>query len=327
MITRSLPSPSELKALYPLTSSQKTFIESSRKTAKNILLKKDLRKLIVVGPCSVHDFELFLDYAKQLKMLTPEVLSSLFIVIRAYIEKPRTFPGFKGFVYQPFSQKAEDLELGLKMSRQLFIELTKLEIPISMEILEPKLFSYFDDLLTWGFIGARTSSSQIHREISSLASFPIGFKNSLDGNIDLAIQGAHFSRSPQRFFHIDDSAKLVEISSLGNPFTHIVLRGSNQGPNYDVDSLELAGVKGLEHGLKSPILIDCSHGNSQKDPAEQERTFLKSLDYLDHPNLLGLMLESHLEATSSKTDLCMDFETTKRLLKLAHSYQFSDLLA
>lgn len=313
-----IPSPKELREALPLSFKQKSFIASSQKIAQDIITKKSSKKVVICGPCSIHNFSLFLDYAKRLKDISHHIKDKVFVVIRAYIEKPRTLPGFKGFVYQPNYNHKENLSLGLQKSRELFLALTDLEIPISMEILEPNLFNYFEDLLTWGFIGARTSSSQTHRQIASYANIPIGFKNTLEGNIELAIQGMNFSQSPQNFFQCNDNGQLAWIESLGNPYSHLVLRGSNHSTNYDLESLKKAFLIQKSYDINTSLMVDCSHGNSGKNPKKQKEVFLEMVKVLAQPEILGLMIESNHQEDSSVTDPCLDLETTRDLLLVAH---------
>lgn len=322
---KKLISSEKLKQELPVNQDQQAFILESHKQVKDIFLQKSFKKVIVCGPCSIHDFDLFLDYAYKLKKISLKTDETLFLIIRAYIEKPRTLPGFKGFVYQPHHHLKEDLAQGLYLSRKLFLKLTDLKIPISMEILDPNLFYYFDDLITWGFIGARTSSSQIHRQIASLAHCPIGFKNTLDGNIELAIEGMNFAKAPQNFFHCDRKGQLSWIQSHGNPLTHLVLRGSQKEKNFDIASIEKAYSKQLLYQLSTPIMIDCAHGNSNKNPDKQRQVFLQSLDYFHHNKILGFMLESHIDSQASVTDPCLDFKTTEELLDLAHFHSLEHL--
>lgn len=324
---KQLISPRELKEVFPLSSEQKTFIVESRTEACNILLGQSSKKIVVCGPCSVHDFDLLINYANELSKISEKVKESLFIVLRAYIEKPRTHPGFKGFVYQPYQFQQENLALGLELSRKLFLRLIDLRIPVSMEILEPNLFHYFSDLLTWGFIGARTSSSQIHRQIASYAKFPIGFKNTLDGNINLAIEGINFARTPQHFFSCNEDGKLSWTHSQGNPYTHLVLRGSLHQTNYDKSHIEKAYKTQQSYNIKTPIMIDCSHGNSNKNPQKQKEVFIHSLKHLQDPDVLGFMIESHLYDETSITDPCLSLQATENLLYLAHRHSFQNLVS
>lgn len=253
--------------------------------------------------------------------------------MRTYIEKPRTTLGWKGFLYQPNLYEQPDIEQGLFLTRKLFLELTDLSIPLAMEFVDPASAYYFDDLITWGAIGARTSSSQIHRQIASYLPFPIGFKNTIDGNIDIPIQGMIAASSSQSFFGISQEGQLSSLTSTGNPWTHLILRGSEDTTNYDPFSVKNAFEKEISYGISTPILIDCSHGNSKKSILKQKEIFLEILEQnLDRDTpLLGMMLESflkegHQEMSSSIpldmhlsiTDPCLGWETTEELILWAH---------
>lgn len=330
-----LPTPKELKSNFPLSSRNAEFIRASRQTAKNIVTRKDPRQVIIVGPCSIHDTNQGLDYAKQFKELAEKIAPSCFLIMRAYIEKPRTLSGWKGLVYDPDLDESHDLEEGLFQARKFFVDLTEMEIPIATEFLSPIVSTYVDDLVSWGFIGARTSSSQIHRELASLFPFPIGFKNSLDGNVEAAISGVMTASNPHTFFHINDQGRLCKVKSSGNPYGHVVHRGSLFASNYDEKSI-LKTMKNLQQlGMPPRILVDCSHGNSQKDYEKQKEVFYSVLNQIESGNshILGMMLESHLKAGSqpltqdltaleegiSITDPCMDFSETEELLLAASS--------
>lgn len=328
-----LPSSAELKKKYPLSKQATDFVRSSREAAKNIILRHDPRIVVIAGPCSIHDPEECLNYAKGFKKLADQIQPSCFLIMRAYIEKARTLHGWKGLVYDPDLDERHDLKAGLIKAREFFIALSEMGIPIATEFLSPLVSTYVDDLVTWGFIGARTSSSQIHRELASHFSFPVGFKNSIDGNVETAIHGVLSAYNPHVFFHINDEGKLCKIKSGGNPYAHVVHRGSLKGINYDENSI-LQTLKSLEAcGLPPRILIDCAHGNSQKDYEKQKEAFSCVLDQIEagNRNILGMMLESHLKAGCqsleqdhieegiSITDPCIDWSETEELLLSIHS--------
>lgn len=328
MLQNSLPSPSFLKELYPVKPKTTESISTFRRKIKQRLLQPFSKKLyVLVGPCSIHEERETLEYASLLKELSKD-LFFLTPVMRAYIEKPRTIIGYKGALYQPDISKTEDLKEGLYFTRSLLSKLSEKDIPLAMEFVDPYLTPYFEDLISWGFIGARTSSSQIHRQIASSMNFPIGFKNNTDGNISGAIHAIIAAQSPHTFFHISEDGKICQKTSLGNPYAHLVLRGSLETTNYCKKSLLNAYT--AQGKIKTPILIDCSHGNSKKNLEKQKEVFLEVAEYAtEHVPLLGMMLESFLEKGSqspdnpdynpkvSITDPCLDFETTKDLLKYA----------
>ncbi|HSX12180.1 MAG TPA: 3-deoxy-7-phosphoheptulonate synthase [Rhabdochlamydiaceae bacterium] len=325
-----LPTPQELKTRYALDSRTREFIHSSRQTAKDIVTRKDPRLVIIVGPCSIHDPIQGLEYAKRFKELSERIDSSCFLIMRAYIEKARTLSGWKGLVYDPDLDESHDLEEGLEKARSFFIELAKMEVPVATEFLSPLVSPYIDDLVTWGFIGARTSASQIHREIASHLPFPVGFKNSLDGNVDTAIYGVISSRDPHIFFHVGEQGRLCKVKSHGNPYAHVVHRGSIKSTNYDVQSIQETVKKMDDLGLVPRLLVDCAHGNSQKDYEKQKEVFYSVLEQIEQGNrkILGMMLESHLKAGCqplsalpgfleegiSITDPCINWLETEELL-------------
>lgn len=313
---QNLPTPLELKQLLPLSSFEKSFIDNAREQACDLLSGNSLKKALICGPCSIDNFDQTLEYACELEKTFSILKEKFFLVFRAYIEKPRTYPGFKGFLYRPHHQLEDDLALGLSLSRQLFLELTKHKIPIAMEILDPNMVMYFDDLITWGFIGARTTSSQIHRQIASLANFPIGFKNTLEGSIDIAAQSINFAKSPQNFFLINNEGKLSCAQSLGNEYTHLVLRGSNTSQNYKEQEFNHAIKNQQGYGIETPILIDCSHGNSSKMAKEQLEVIRYCQRYSKNSQFLGFMLETHLAENMSKTDPCLSLNQTAEAFQI-----------
>lgn len=330
-----LPSSSDLKKKYPLSKGADDFIHFSRETAKNIVLRKDPRIVVIAGPCSIHDPEECLKYAENFKKLADQIAPSCFLIMRAYIEKARTLNGWKGLVYDPDLDESHDLAKGLVKARNFFVDLTEMGIPIATEFLSPLVSTYVDDLVTWGFIGARTSSSQIHRELASHFPFPVGFKNSIDGNVETAISGVMSAQNPHVFFHVNGQGKLCKVKSSGNPYTHVVHRGSIKSINYDEknSAQTLQNLAGC--GLPERLLIDCAHGNSQKDYEKQKEAFYCVLEQIERGNrgILGMMLESHLKAGCqsltrepvyleegvSITDPCIDWSETEELLLSIHS--------
>jgi 3-deoxy-7-phosphoheptulonate synthase len=304
-----LPSPVELKARYPLTRQN-----SFRQTAIDLLTGKESRLCLIVGPCSIHDPIQGLEYAKKLKALADDLAPFAFLVMRTYIEKPRTLGGWKGLAYDPHLDGSHDLEEGLCRARQFLCAVAEVGMPIAAELLSPIVSAYIDDLVTWGFIGARTAASPIHRELASSFSFPIGFKNSLDGNIDVAINGVRSARKPHCFFQINEEGRAAAVQTAGNPYGHVVHRGSISGPNYDATAIQETAQKLEKAELPARVLIDCAHGNSQKDPQKQKTVFYDVLQQIEagSPHILGMMVESGDGA--SLTDPCLSWEETEELL-------------
>jgi 3-deoxy-7-phosphoheptulonate synthase len=327
-----LLSPYELKNLLPLPSKQQKFILSAQTTIQNLLSGRDPRIAIITGPCSIHDRVATLEYAHKFKKLAQSVMESCFLVMRVYVEKPRTSTGWKGYLYDPYLDGSYDIRAGLVATRELLLELASLEIPAAAEFVDPLATPYFSDLISWGFIGARTSASQPHRQLASLLNFPIGFKNATDGNIDDAIHGVIASMTPHTFLHMNEDGKITSTQSLGNPHTHIVLRGAYESTNYDAKSVAHALQKMHIAEVSTRLLIDCSHGNCQKVHEKQKQAFHAVIEQIKAGNqqILGVMLESHLQSGNqslnfplqyavSITDPCIDWATTEELIFKAHA--------
>lgn len=323
----TLPSPRQLKEFLPLTHSQAGFIASSQRTIKDLLLGNDQRLAIVAGPCSIHDKEAALDYAHRFKELSNAVSKSCFLVMRVYMEKPRTTSGWKGYLYDPHLDGSHDIQTGLTATRQLLLELATLGIPTAAEFVNPLAAHYFSDLISWGFIGARTSASQPHRQLASQLHLPVGFKNGTDGNVDDAIHGVMAAGAQHTFLDINDEGKVNIMSSHGNPYTHVVLRGSWEKSNYDPASIADALKKMQFAEISTKLLVDCSHGNCQKQYDKQKDVFHSVLRQIEEGNrhIVGVMLESHLQSGSqaldfplqyavSITDPCIDWPTTEELI-------------
>lgn len=329
-----LPIPKELKKALPLNEEGKLFVAKARNTIQSILEQKDSRKLFIVGPCSIHDPGAAIEYAEKIIALQKDVEDTIFIVMRSYIEKPRTHLGWKGLIYDPDLNGSHNMQEGIRVARSLFLKLTELQIPIASEILDPFASEYFDDLVSWGCIGARTTESQTHRLMASGLKFPVAFKNSTDGNIKIAINGIITASAPHTFVSIDDSGRLALKKTQGNPFCHLVLRGGSHHTNYDHISIAQANKDLKEHHLLERVIVDCSHGNSKGSPDGQISAFKSVIAQMLEGNetILGIILESHLfggrqEITNtalrygvSVTDHCLDFETTEQLIRWAYEY-------
>lgn len=330
-----LPAPIDLKTELPLNLETSTFIEESRSTIQRIFERQDSRLLCIVGPCSIHNVEEGLTFAKELALLQKEVHDSCFLVMRAYIEKPRTCGGWRGLVNDPHLNGSDDLSHGLTLSRSFLLELARLRVPVAVEFLTPHLAPYIQDLVSWGCIGARTSSSQIHRLLASSLPMPMGIKNTIDGNIESAISGVVLARAPHNFMHIDGIGKLVQIKSSGNPYTHVVLRGANSHSNFDSENIQSTLNKLRQLEIPARVLVDCSHGNSGRQYFKQKKAFEAVLEQVQEGNqqILGMMLECNLEASSQKipsqlsdlqmgvsiTDPCIDFASMAELIRSVSS--------
>ena len=319
----SLILPYQLKAQLPLSSALKQQIAQHRQIIQNILAGTDPRLLVITGPCSIHDPQAALEYAEKLKQLQSQVSDQIFLVMRAYIEKPRTTVGWKGFLYDPDLDGSANMQLGLEKSRELYLQIIEMGLPIASEILSPMATGYFDDVLAWGAIGARTSESQIHREISSAMPYSIGFKNGTDGSIQIALDAIQSASHPHQFMGMSQSGLPAILSSQGNPHAHLILRGANSGPNYQLAEIEKIQQKAK--GQLPALIIDCSHGNSLKDPQQQPQVLRTIVAEREQTQVRGIMLESHLVDGNQKiscnmtygqsvTDGCLGWDKTEQLL-------------
>ncbi|MDY6450737.1 3-deoxy-7-phosphoheptulonate synthase [Acinetobacter faecalis] len=319
----TLSLPIQLKAALPLSAKLAQQISQHRQTVQNILNGTDKRLMVITGPCSIHDPVAVLEYAEKLIELQAQVSDQIFLVMRAYIEKPRTTVGWKGFLYDPNLDGSANMQLGLEKSRQLYLQLIEMGLPLASEILSPMATAYFDDLLAWGAIGARTSESQIHREISSHMPFSIGFKNGTDGSIQIALDAIQSASNSHQFLGLSQSGLPSIIESEGNPHAHLILRGSNTGANFSI--AEIDKIKQKVKGELPALVIDCSHGNSAKDPLNQPEVLKTIVAERLKTNVRGVMLESHLVDGNQKiscdmtygqsvTDGCLGWEKTEQLL-------------
>lgn len=324
-----LITPKQLKIALPNTTEKK--IKHHRNQIEDILAKKNGRFIVVVGPCSIHDTNSALDYAERLKKLAIELEDQLFIIMRTYFEKPRTTIGWKGFINDPLLDNSCQINLGLEKARRILISISQLGLPVATEFLDTLTPQYISDLISWGAIGARTAESQIHRNLASGLSMPIGIKNATTGSVKIAIDAMIAANHPHTFLGIDDNGNASVLHTTGNPNTHIILRGGEiTGPNFTHEHVSAANQQLIEQCLTSSIMIDCSHGNSEKNHAKQ----CDVLDYISKTLInsstpvIGVMLESFihagkqnlapkkpLEYGTSITDACIDWETTKKCLR------------
>jgi 3-deoxy-7-phosphoheptulonate synthase len=329
-----IPSPDEVQERIPLTDSAAETVLAGRNALRAILERKDPRLFVVVGPCSIHDPDAALDYARRLKRLAGEVSDTLVLVMRVYFEKPRTVVGWKGFVNDPFMDDSFRIDEGIARARTLLMQLAELGLPTGSEALDPICPQYLAELISWYAIGARTTESQTHREMASGLSAPVGFKNGTDGGLEVAINAIKSAALPHGFLGVNSAGRTSVIRSRGNPHGHLVLRGGGGRPNYDTVSVRLA-EQGLAKAKLAPnIVVDCSHANSMKDPALQPLVFNDCAHQILEGNrsIVGMMLESNLEAGSqsipearsqlrygvSVTDACIGWNSTEELLRRAH---------
>ncbi len=326
----SLVTPTELKSELPVTDAISQHVSESRETIKNIMDGKDHRLAIVIGPCSIHDTQAAIDYAKRLKVLADKLDDSLFIIMRAYFEKPRTTVGWKGLINDPNLDGTFDINKGLRIGRKLLIDLAELGLPLATEALDPISPQYMQDLISWSAIGARTTESQTHREMASGLSGPVGFKNGTDGSMAVAVNAMQSVSHPHSFLGINESGQVSVVNTKGNAYGHLVLRGGNGVPNYDAANVALSEEALTAAKLTHNIMIDCSHENSNKKPERQisvaEDATQQILD--GNNSIMGLMIESNigwgnqkvpantadLEYGVSITDACIDWESTEKTL-------------
>ncbi|MBD2490414.1 3-deoxy-7-phosphoheptulonate synthase [Aulosira sp. FACHB-615] len=329
-----LLTPHDVKTRLPITKSAEHTVLKYRQELENILDFQDSRKFIVVGPCSIHDTKAAIEYAERLKVLAEQVKDKLLLVMRVYFEKPRTTVGWKGLINDPDMDDSFHVEKGLLTARSLLLKITELELPTGTEALDPIIPQYISELITWSAIGARTTESQTHREMSSGLSMPVGFKNGTDGNIQVALNALHSAKSPHNFLGINNKGQVSVFQTMGNPYGHVILRGGNQ-PNYDAANVKLVEQKLKDSDLPPRIVIDCSHGNTNKDYRLQSQVFEDVIQQIIDGNtsIVGMMLESHLYEGNqplnckpeelkygvSVTDKCIGWEETERIILAAHA--------
>jgi len=326
-----LIAPAALRDSVAVTEDIYEQVAATRKTIEAILDRRDPRLMVVVGPCSIHDIDAAMDYAKRLKALSTEVADSLYVVMRVYFEKPRTTVGWKGLINDPHMDDSFDIEAGLTLGRALLRDILALGLPTATEALDPITPQYLQDLISWSAIGARTTESQTHREMASGLSSAVGFKNGTDGGLDVAINAMQSVCNPHRFLGINSEGKVSIFETRGNHYGHVVLRGGSSGPNYDSVHIAQCEVALREAGLQNNIMVDCSHANSDKQPELQPLVAKDVVRQIVEGNesVIGLMLESHLNAGNQKipndlkdlrygvsvTDGCIDWDTTASLLR------------
>ncbi|MFZ4727979.1 MAG: 3-deoxy-7-phosphoheptulonate synthase [Pseudanabaena sp.] len=327
--TCPLLAPVEVKTELPITPAIAKVVANARARIRNILNGSDRRLLVVVGPCSIHDVKAAREYAEKLAQFRDGVSDALEIVMRVYFEKPRTTVGWKGLINDPHLNGTFDINYGIRMARGLLLDVAKLGLPSATELLDPIVPQYLADLISWTAIGARTTESQTHREMSSGLSMPVGFKNGTDGSIDVAINALLSARQPHRFLGVNNEGMASIVTTTGNPDGHIVLRGGKQGPNYDSVHVEAIANRLSDRKLLPYMMVDCSHDNSGQDYNLQPTVLQDIAEQVRNgsEHIVGIMLESHLnrgkqplkelsklEYGKSITDGCINFETTVDVL-------------
>jgi 3-deoxy-7-phosphoheptulonate synthase len=326
---RALVPPAVLIEEIPITESASNLVSNTRKTISNILKGEDNRVMVITGPCSVHDIQAVMEYGTRLKEQIDKYSNELLIVMRVYFEKPRTTVGWKGLINDPDLDGSFQINKGLRMARTLLLDLANMGVPCGTEFLDVVSPQYVADLISWGAIGARTTESQIHRELASGLSCPVGFKNGTDGNIQIAIDAIRASHSRHHFLSITKYGNTAIFTTAGNPDTHVILRGGSHGPNYYQKDVDAISEKLAKNGLRKGVMIDCSHGNSNKDYKRQGIVLEEIARQIEGGsyNVIGLMLESHLKEGNqsidakdrvygkSITDACISWEDTVPLLE------------
>jgi 3-deoxy-7-phosphoheptulonate synthase len=333
--TVPLIAPMELHRLLPMDEAATQTVVEGRKTIEKILNGDDDRLIAILGPCSIHDTDAALDYARRLKDLADRVKDSLVIVMRVYFEKPRTTVGWKGFINDPFLDDSCDISTGLREARRLLVQINTMGLPAGTEFLDPIVPQYIADLVTWAAIGARTTESQTHRQMASGLSMPVGFKNGTDGSIQVAIDALTSARSAHNFVGMDMEGRTCIVKTKGNPYGHVVLRGGRTGTNFDSASTSDAIAQLSKAKLAARLVVDCSHGNANKryelQAAAWESIVKQRVD--GNRSLMGVMVESNLFEGNQKipgdrsllrygvsvTDECISWESTERLVKDAHA--------
>jgi len=330
-----LATPEEVKRRLPLSGRAADTVLRGREAVRSILERRDARLFVVVGPCSIHDVAAAREYAGRLKALSDRVAPTLLLIMRVYFEKPRTTVGWKGLINDPDLDDSFHIEKGILLARELLLHVAELGLPAGTEALDPIMPQYLSELITWTAIGARTTESQTHREMASGLSTPVGFKNGTDGALATSINALESVRHPHHFLGITQQGQSAVFRTRGNAHAHLVLRGGGGRVNYDAVSIALAERQLAQANLPTNIVVDCSHGNSNRDPGVQplvaENCVTQILD--GNRSIVGLMLESHLKAGNqpipkdlstleygvSITDPCMDWQSTEALLMKLHT--------
>lgn len=331
--TMPLTSPVDLKSKMPVSEAAAQTVYDSRQTAAGILRGEDKRVIAIVGPCSIHSEQIALEYADRLKTVADEVCEQIVVVMRVYFEKPRTTVGWKGLINDPHMNDTFDLTTGLERGRRILLHVAELGLPAASEVLEPITPQYIADLITLASIGARTTESPTHRQMASGLSMPVGFKNSTEGSLEVAVNAMQAARAEHRFLGMDNDGKTCVVKTRGNSLGHLILRGGRTGPNYDETSLAEAARLLNEADLPPRFVVDCSHANSQKDYTKQPTVWNDVIRQrvAGNETIVGLMLESNLKAGKqalgsdpskleygvSITDGCISFEETEKLLRSA----------
>ncbi|KAL1916359.1 uncharacterized protein VTP21DRAFT_5976 [Calcarisporiella thermophila] len=324
--------PQILQEEYPLSATSKKVVSEARQQAAQIIRGEDDRLIVVVGPCSIHDVEAAKEYGKRLKEQADILADDLLIIMRAYFEKPRTTVGWKGLINDPHIDGSFQINKGLRIARQLLCDLTNIGMPVGCELLDTISPQFLGDLFSWGAIGARTTESQLHRELASGVSFPVGFKNGTDGNVGIALDAIRAAAHPHHFLGVTKAGLAAITRTRGNDLCHVILRGGNKGPNYESQHIEETKTAIAKTKLPERIMVDCSHGNSQKKHTNQPLVSKCLAEQIaaGESSIVGIMIESNLkegrqdvppegpqalEYGKSITDACVGWDTTITMLE------------
>lgn len=324
-----LPSPSQMLSELPLPGRSAELVARSRDEVRAVLAGIDDRLMVIVGPCSIHDPVAALDYAERLAQVTKDVREDVLVVMRVYFEKPRTTLGWKGLINDPGMDESFDVQRGLTLAREVLLGVLERGVPAATEFLEPTSPQYIADAVTWGAIGARNPESQVHRQMASGLSMPIGFKNATDGDVQAAVDGCITAAAEHTFFGVDPDGRAAVVSTVGNPDCHVILRGGRSGPNYDDVSVRAAIDVISASGLEPRLVIDASHGNSGKSEVRQAEVVREIAQSVARglQAVSGVMMESFVKAGNQKpaptgleyglsvTDRCIDWDTTEQLIR------------
>jgi 3-deoxy-7-phosphoheptulonate synthase len=328
---KPLITPEQLKEKFPEDDQVAHLVAQSRRTIQSILINEDKRRIVITGPCSLHDKKAALDYAARLKKLQDKTAKKLILVMRAYFEKPRTTLGWKGMLYDPYLDGSDNIEEGFNRARGILLEIGKIGIPCATEFLDPIVPQYIADLISWASIGARTAESQIHRQMASGMSMPMGFKNATDGNLTPAVDAVSAAASAHSFLGISRNGQVIIAETRGNKYGHIVMRGGTSEPNYSAEYVAFAGILLKKAGIPNGVIIDCSHANSGKDYKLQRNVLIDVAGQVKNGSSIisGVMLESFITGGNQKpakpekltygqsiTDGCIDWDETEELISV-----------
>ncbi|WGK70038.1 3-deoxy-7-phosphoheptulonate synthase [Candidatus Haliotispira prima] len=337
--SKRLKAPIEYKKEHPSNPKLIEHVRNSREAIVRLLNREDQRLMVITGPCSIHDYDLAMEYAHRLKKLADEVAEHIMIVMRVYFEKPRTVKGWRGLIIDPHLDGSNDMVEGLRLARKILLDINDIGLPAATEVLDPIVPQFISDLISWAAIGARTTESQIHRELSSGLSMPVGFKNSTDGSFVNSINGMEAAFSGHTFLGVDEDGELCLLDTKGNKNAHLILRGGNSGPNHDAETIRQTVLNLEKRGLPSSIIVDCSHSNSDKDFGKQPEVCRNVLTQFmqGQKAIRGVMLESNIHSGRqdvpskehrgdrdpksllqygvSLTDGCIDWDCTEELIR------------